>query len=253
MAADRLGPVSVEFFERKIDGADVQLQAGVEGSGVYAPSLPIPGATQMFVGEKDPLANISGVPGGEGVLAPAWKPWAEVWAEYEAIPLPPVPPVPFQHRRVRKRIEVQRPAPKGNFDLYLVVKRMIGGVAREIGRSELFRNCQNDLSDLSAPGRESAVWISVPSVGQEHLVPATGVLSDIEYERVRSQTKVILSDEGTTLSGLSEAAVEEVAAQSVGGLDTIGLPPDSPAKKLYDPDSNNGKTASSRRRVIARR
>lgn len=238
MTADQLGPVIVEFFERKIDGADVQLQVGVEGSGVYATSLAIPGATQMFSGE-DPLANISGVPGGEGILAATWKPWAEVWVEYEAIPLPPIPPQPPRHRRVRKRIEVLRPAPQGNFDLYLVVKRSIGGVAREIGRSELFRNCQNDLSDLSARGRESAIWISVPSVGQEHLVPATGILSEIEYERVRSQTEKILSDEGTTLSALSEPAVEEVAAQSVGGLDTIGLPPDSPAKKLYNPDSNN--------------
>ncbi|MER8595739.1 hypothetical protein NKH33_30040 [Mesorhizobium sp. M1182] len=240
MGTDKLGPVSVEFFERKIDGTDTALPVRVEGSAAFTASLSVPGATQLFNGEN-PLANISATPAGEGVLVSSWKPWAEVWAEYEQLPAPPLPgpPPPIRHRRVRKRIEIQRPAPQGNFDLYLVVKRTIDGADREIGRSELYRNCKDDLSNLIRQNGESAVWISVPSVGQESLPFIPVPPSKIEYARVRAQTADVLKNEKVNLSGLSDAAVEEVAAQTVGGLDTLGLPPDSPAKKLYDPDSNS--------------
>ncbi|WSG73673.1 hypothetical protein U8P80_20025 [Rhizobium beringeri] len=238
MAWDLLGPVSVEFFERKVDGTDVQLLAGIEGSGAYATSLAISGATQLFEHEQ-PLGNISGTSGGEGVLVSRWKPWAEVFTQYIAVTLPTTPfPTPG-HRRVRKRIEIQRTIPQGNFDLYLVVKRTIDGIDREIGRSELFRNCQNDLSDISPPNGESAVWIGVRSIGQERLPLVAGVAGGVEYERVREQTETILRNEVAILSGLSDLAIAEVSAQSVGGLDAIGLPPDTPAKKLFDPDSNN--------------
>src|SRR4051794_34744153 len=81
MDADQLGPVSVEFYERKIDGGDELLQVRVEGTGALAASLAVSGATQSFAGE-DPLRNIAGAAGGSGILEARWKPWAEVWTEH---------------------------------------------------------------------------------------------------------------------------------------------------------------------------
>lgn len=225
---DRLEAVTVEFYERKIDGTDVLLQVGVEGSGVYADSLPVSGATQMFINE-DPIKDLV-ADAVVDTLDAKWKPWAEVWTEYEI--------VSAQRRRRRKRIEVLRANPQGNFDFYIKVLRQVAGFAApiEIGRSELFRNCST-LAELSPPTGESRIWIGVPSKGNESF--SIGPSSTIEYERVRSRARDVLLDEGGTLDTLSEDALAEVAAQSVAGLDSIGFPPETPAKKLYDPDSNN--------------
>lgn len=226
---DKLGPVTVEFYERKIDGNDERMDVRVEG-GAFGPKLDVPGATRLFAGEGA-LDNHA-----TGVLANSWKPWADVWVEYE--PVLPAPPPPEPHDRVRKRIEVTRTNPQGNFDFFIVVKRNIGGADVEIGRSELFRNCKDDFSDLSPPGQESAIWIAVPSIGKEK-VPLAPAPSDAEYERVRAAAEKILTDEGAALGALPERELEELAAQSVAGLDTIGLPPETPAKTLYDPNSDH--------------
>ncbi|AMA60592.1 neuraminidase-like domain-containing protein [Bradyrhizobium sp. CCGE-LA001] len=230
---DELGPVSVEFYERKIDGSDEQLLVLVNGA--YVPSLPVPGATQLFTGE-DPLTDMSGTNNTPGVLDAQWKPWAEVWTEYK----PYVGLPANQHTRVRKRVEVQRSIPlQGNFDFQIVVKRDVKGTVREIGRSELFRNCRDDLTDLSPMDEESLIWIGVPSAGQERLPGAASASTDVQYERVRGETANVLKDEGVTLTALSYTAIAEIAAQSVSGLDVIGMPPPTPAKKLYDPDSDS--------------
>jgi hypothetical protein len=222
---DRLGPVIIEFFERAVDGSDHRLQARVEGGGPFADSLIVPGATQLFEGEG-PLTNAP-----SGILSTAYKPWADVWVEYHPIPLPPPPPVlEQQHNRIVKRIELDRPTPLGNFDFFLTVKRTINGVDTEIGRSELFRNCKNDLSDISPSGQESHIWISVPSIGRERII------EPVEYERIRTDAEKILADETAVLGALTRPALTELAAQSVAGLESIGLPPESPAKITYVPN-----------------
>jgi hypothetical protein len=235
-STDQLGPVSVEFYERKVDGADAPLPCRIVDAGnAFANSLAVPGATQLFQGE-DPLNNAS-----SGVLADRYKPWADVWVEYVPLPLPPpVPPPapplgPQQHRRDTKSIELERADTAGGFDWFLVVKRTLNRAPTEIGRSELFRNCKQDLSDLSPPGKESHVWVGVPSVGNERPL---AVSSTIEYERVRDAAAKVLSLDNADLGALPDSEIEELAAQSVAGLDTIGLPPTSPAKTLYDPNAN---------------
>ncbi|TPQ42372.1 hypothetical protein C2U70_01555 [Bradyrhizobium guangdongense] len=120
-----------------------------------------------------------------------------------------------------------------------MVKRNINGTDREIGRSELFRNCRDDLTDLSPLGGESLIWIGVSSAGQERLPGAVSASTDVQYERVRNDTAEVLADEGAVLTALSDTAIAEIAAQSVSGLDVIGMPPPTPAKKLYNPDSDS--------------
>ena len=86
-SSDLLGPVTVEFWERNIDGTDERLPARVEGAEDFADVLEVHGTIQLFVNE-DPKVNLS-KGNGIGVLANSWKPWSEVWVEYELLPPPP--------------------------------------------------------------------------------------------------------------------------------------------------------------------
>ncbi|MCX5578925.1 neuraminidase-like domain-containing protein [Kaistia terrae] len=223
LTSDVLGPVDVEFYEHQIDGTDTQFKASIDGV-TWTTSLQIKGATEVLT----PSGTFAG-----------WHPWADVSTVYVKLPSIPLDPTQ-RYKAVLARVQLQRSAgAKGDLDLCIVVKR--GGT--EIGRSELFRNCRTDLSDISPVGVESLVWIAVPSVGNE-VVSRNSALS--EYERVRSEAAQVLANESLTFDLIPEATLDatlgEIAAQSVAGIDSIGLPPKSPAKIQFNPDSLNAGT-----------